>query len=122
MFRGVFRATRIALDGRNRFPVDIKYTRTRKRNDRKRLAIVQENARIIREGRKALLARLSQEAQQQKQAVQPDDAKSAVSAKARQMAQTFSSTISEAPSTSSSPATAPEPSNPTTTTTTPSPM
>lgn len=61
MFRGVLRATRVALDGRNRFPVNIKYTQTRKRNDRKRLKILKENAAIIREGREALTKRLERE-------------------------------------------------------------
>lgn len=61
MLRGVLRATRIVLDGRNRFPVNIKYTQTRKRNDRKRIKILQENAAIIREGREALMKRLEKE-------------------------------------------------------------
>lgn len=53
--------TRVALDGRNRFPVNIKYTQTRKRNDRRREAILKENARIIREGKEALTRRLAKE-------------------------------------------------------------
>lgn len=61
MFRSVFRATQVLFDGRNRFPINIKLTQTRKRNDRKRLAIMQENAAIIREGRRALMRRLIRE-------------------------------------------------------------
>lgn len=61
MLQGVLRATRFVLDGRNRFPVNIKYTQTRKRNDRRRVAILKENARIIREGREALEQRLAKD-------------------------------------------------------------
>lgn len=61
MLRGVLRATRVVLDGRNRFPVNLKYTQTRKRNDRKRIKILKENAAIIREGREALTRRLEKE-------------------------------------------------------------
>lgn len=61
MFRSAFRVTQVLLDGRNRFPINIKLTQTRKRNDRKRLAIMQENAAIIREGRRALMRRLTRE-------------------------------------------------------------
>lgn len=64
MWRCVFRATRVVLDGRNRFPVDIKYTQTRKRNTRKRVKIMKENAKIIREGREALSRRLEREKHQ----------------------------------------------------------
>lgn len=61
MFRGVLRATAPLLDGRNRFPINLKLTQTRKANDRRRIAILKENARIIREGRRALMARLTLE-------------------------------------------------------------
>lgn len=61
MFRSAFRVTQVLFDGRNRFPINIKLTQTRKRNDRKRLAIMQENASIIREGRRALMRRLTRE-------------------------------------------------------------
>lgn len=61
MIRSALRATCVVLDGRNRFPVKISSNRTRRRNDRKRLAIIQENAFIIREGRKALMRRLARE-------------------------------------------------------------
>lgn len=61
MLRGVLRATRVVLDGRNRFPVNIKYTQTRKANDRKRIKNLQENAAIIREGREALMKRLDKD-------------------------------------------------------------
>lgn len=61
MFQGVFRGTRILLDGRNRFPINIKYTQTRKRNDRKRIAVLKENARILREGKEALESRIAKE-------------------------------------------------------------
>lgn len=61
MIRFALRATRVVLDGRNRFPVRLVPTRTRRRNDRKRLAIIQENASIIREGRKALMRRIARE-------------------------------------------------------------
>lgn len=68
MFQGVFRATRVVLDGRNRFPVNLKYTQTRKRNDRRRVAVLKENARIIREGREALERRLAKEKEVELQA------------------------------------------------------
>lgn len=61
MLRGVLRATRVVLDGRNRFPVNLKYTQTRKRNDRKRIKILKENAAIIREGREALMRKAEKE-------------------------------------------------------------
>lgn len=63
MFQGVLRATRVLLDGRNRFPVNLKYTQTRKRNDRRRIKILKENALIIREGREALRRRMEKEAE-----------------------------------------------------------
>lgn len=53
---GAFRATRTLLDGRNLFTKKVKMTQTRKRNSRKRVKIIQENAAIIREGREALAA------------------------------------------------------------------
>lgn len=64
MLRGALRATRVALDGRNRFPISVPSTQTRRRNDRKRLDIIQENARIIREGRRALMRRMHREKQE----------------------------------------------------------
>ncbi len=51
---GAFRISRILLDGRNRFTKVVKISQTQKRNTRKRLKIVQENAAIIREGKEAL--------------------------------------------------------------------
>lgn len=42
------------LDGRNRFSKVVRITQTQKRNTRRRIKIVQENAAIIREGREAL--------------------------------------------------------------------
>lgn len=51
---GAFRGTRILLDARNRFSKVVPYTQTRKRNDRKRIKILKENSRVIREGRDAL--------------------------------------------------------------------
>lgn len=61
MLRAGIRVTQVVMDGRNRFPVNIRLSQTRKRNDRKRLAIMQENATIIREGRRALMQRLFRE-------------------------------------------------------------
>lgn len=61
---GALRVTTVLLDGRNRYPINIRLTQTRKRNDRKRLAVMQENAAIIREGRNALLKRLAREREQ----------------------------------------------------------
>lgn len=59
----------MVLDGRNRFPVNVKYTQTRKRNHRKREKIMRENARIIREGREALATRLAREEQAMKESI-----------------------------------------------------
>lgn len=58
--------TTFLCDGRNRFPVDIKYTQTRKANDRRRIKILKENMQIIREGRAALIRRLLKEQKQAK--------------------------------------------------------
>lgn len=71
MWRGVFRSTRVLLDGRNRFPVNVKYTQTRKRNTRQKVKIMKENAKIIREGREALRKRLLVEQQSQTPAEAP---------------------------------------------------
>lgn len=54
----------MVFDGRNRFPVNLKYTKTRKRNDKKRIKILKGNAMIIREGKDALQKRLEREQEQ----------------------------------------------------------
>lgn len=64
--------TRVVLDGRNRFPVDIKYTQTRKRNDRRRVKILKYNAMILREGREALTKRLEKEKAQMQTTITAD--------------------------------------------------
>lgn len=80
MFRGWLRMTNFLCDGRNRFPVNIKYTQTRKANDRRRVKILKENMQIIREGRAALIKRILKE-RKQAQAASPAQTKSADSAK-----------------------------------------
>lgn len=55
---GAFRASRILCDARNQFTKNAnkRLSQAQKRNARRRLKIVQENAAIIREGRVALAA------------------------------------------------------------------
>jgi Mitochondrial ribosomal protein L31 len=53
---GAFRASRVLLDGRNLFTKKVRMTQTRKRNARKRLRQMMDNAEVIREGRSALTA------------------------------------------------------------------
>lgn len=50
----MFRATRVLLDGRNRFSKVVRISQMQKRNTRRRIKIVQQNSVIIREGRQAL--------------------------------------------------------------------
>jgi hypothetical protein len=51
---GAFRASRVLLDARNMFTKKVRMTQTRKRNARKRLRQMIDNAEVIREGRTAL--------------------------------------------------------------------